>query len=84
MINFPGAAGGRDPNSQPPEQAATTSAAGTVSTAEPAARRTDLRDSVGHSATGRGQPVRIAAGVRHALQPGETRPDRLGMRGEPG
>jgi hypothetical protein len=40
LINPAPAAGGRDPSSQPPEHAATISAADTVNTAGPAARRT--------------------------------------------
>ena len=37
-----------------------------------------------HRVPGRDQPVHVGAGVDVAFQPGERRPDRLGMRGEPG
>ena len=89
LINPTPAAGGRDPSSQPPEHAATISAADTVEhgrthcTAHRRAPGADLRDRVGDPVGGRGQTIQIPSGRGKVLQPREPDPDRLGIRGEP-
>ena len=81
--------GGWPPSSQPPEHAATISAADTSNTAGPAARRTaahagaDLRDRVGDRVARPGPADPVPAGRVACVQPHEPDPDRLGVRGEP-